>query len=112
MMLPFKSADLYYDIGFDKDYHIKMPTNGFFENKRFFIQFPETVPAWSLAALLNIIKDKCGYYELVYLKSTYDGRANRLENVYRLSTDIYDVYKEEPIDACVEMLNRLHEQMI
>ena len=67
------------------------------------------VPCWSLAALLSIIKDKCSYFELVYLKSTIDGRANRLENVHRLSTDVYDVYKREAIDACYEMIIKLNE---
>lgn len=67
------------------------------------------IPCWSLAALLSIIKDKCSYFELVYLKSTIDGRANRLENVHRLSTDIYDTYEKEAIDACYEMIIKLHE---
>lgn len=66
-------------------------------------------PCWSLAALLNYIKDKCGYFELVYLNSTFDGRANKLENVYRLSTDVYDIYEKEAVDACVEMILKLNE---
>ena len=69
----------------------------------------EVIPCWSLTALLNYIKDKCGYFELVYLSSTFDGRANKLENVYRLSTDVYDVYENELIDACYEMILKLHE---
>ena len=69
-------------------------------------------PAWSLAALLNYIKDKCGYFELVYLSSTIDGRANILKNVYRLSTDVYDVYENELIDACYEMILKLHKQKL
>ncbi len=63
-----------------------------------------------IAALLDYIKDKCNYFELVYLNNTFDGRANKLENVYRLSTDIYDVYEKEAIDACYEMIIKLHEQ--
>ena len=67
------------------------------------------IPCWSLAALLSIIKDKCSYFELVYLKSTIDGRANRLENVHRLSTDIYDIYEKKAIDAAFKMIIKLHE---
>ena len=67
------------------------------------------VPCWSLAALLDVIKDKCDYFEFVYLKRTYDGRANLLVDVYRLSTDVYDVYNKEAVDACVEMILKLHE---
>lgn len=70
------------------------------------------VPCWSLAALLKYIKDKCGYFELVYLSSTFDGRTNKLENVYRLSADVYDVYENDLIDACVAMIERLHEQKL
>lgn len=69
-------------------------------------------PAWSLASLLNVIKDKCGYFELVYLKQTSDSNANPLEDVYRLSTDVYDVYNKEAVDACVEMIIKLHEQKL
>ena len=72
----------------------------------------EITPAWSLSALLDVIKDKCGYFEFVYLKRTYDGRANPLEDVYRLSTDVYDVYKIEAIDACIEMIVKLNEMNI
>ena len=67
------------------------------------------IPCWSLVALLSLIKDKCDYFELVYLKRTTDGRANPLEDVYRLSTDIYDIYKKESIDACYEMILKLNE---
>lgn len=60
-------------------------------------------------ALLDVIKDKCDYFELVYLKRTSDGRANPLEDVYRFSTDVYDVYNTEAVDACVEIILKLHE---
>lgn len=70
------------------------------------------IPAWSLTALLNVVKDKCGYFELVYLKRTSDGRANPLEDVYRLSTDVYDVYDKEEVDACYKMILKLHEQKL
>lgn len=74
------------------------------------------IPCWSLAALVDCIKDKYNYFELVYLNNTIDGRANRLKNVYRLSTDIYDIYTDvydiyevELIDACYEMIIKLNE---
>lgn len=66
----------------------------------------EHILCWSLAALLNYIKDKCSYFELVYLNSTI------VKNVYRLSTDMYDVYEKEAVDACVEMIVKLHEQKL
>lgn len=48
--LPANTADLYYD----KD-DIKMPTNGFFKNKRFFEEYPQYEPSWSSDALLKVI---------------------------------------------------------
>ena len=68
------------------------------------------IPAWSIKALLDYIKGKCGYFELVYLSRTTDGRGNVWENVNRLSTDIYDVYEKEIIDACYEMVLKLNEK--
>ena len=76
----------------------------------------DDIPCWSLVALLSLIKDKCGYFELVYLKQTIDGRTNLLESnrylledVHRLSTDVYDVYQKEAVDACYEMIVKLYE---
>ena len=105
-ILPIESADMHYAKvihGFDlsKDWKIEAQL-GSPSNKA-------PIPCWSLAALLSIIKDKCNYFELVYLKSTTDGRANRLENVHRLSTDIYDIYEKKAIDAAFKMIIKLHE---
>ena len=103
-ILPLESADMSYDwfiIG--KEYSSIPQCRKFIDDE---------LPCWSLTALLDYIKDKCGYFELVYLSSTIDGRVNRLENVYRFSTDVYDVYKKEAIDACYEMVLKLHEQKL
>ena len=43
---------------------------------------------------------------------TYDDKANLLDDVYRVSTDVYDVYKTEVVDACVEIIIKLHEQKL
>ena len=105
-ILPVESADRCYEVGEDLDGYI---------TKTIYTPLVHTpyndnyIPCWSLSALLDIIKDKCGYFELVYLESTFDRRGDRLENVYRLSTDAYDVYKKEAVDACVAMIIRLNE---
>ena len=66
---------------------------------------------WSLGALLNYIKDKCGYYEFVHIgRKTTNGRNDTLSNVYRLSTDMYEVYEEGAINTCYQMIIKLHEQ--
>ena len=106
-ILPLESADMHYS-KYDTIHANTLYGSCDIE----YFNIREYIPCWSLAALLNFIKNKCGYFELVYLSSTFDGRANKLENVYRLSTDIYDVYKNELIDACVEMILKLNEQKL
>ena len=102
-ILPPESADGYWFKGFPPQPYM-VYTKGTFNPG-------EHIPCWSLTALLNYIKDKCGSFELVYYYSMI-GRANRLENVYRLSADVYDIYNDDLIGACVEMIIKLHEQKI
>lgn len=101
-ILPIESADLYYDIGFDNDYHINMPTNGYFGNKRFFIQFPEAVPCWSLTTLMDVL-DRGALFK------TPKGWACQTYIEYEAITSDY---YSNPIDACVAMIEKLHEQKL
>lgn len=101
-ILPHNTADNIYervviagcnlDIPEDKQYiHRDIP----------FIYFSGVgIPCWSLAALLDYIKDNCGYFKLVYINS---------KDVYRLSINVYDAYNKELVDACYEMILVLHE---
>jgi hypothetical protein len=104
-ILPLESADMSYrpyrEEGGISDYQASLCPHRFAS----WIGFP----CWSLTALLNYIKDKCGYYELVYISSTVNGNGNKLENVHRLSTDIYDVYEHEIIDVCYESILKMKE---
>ena len=106
-ILPIESADMYYPYFGD---------NKWGETARFgkALEYSgeKDIPCWSLEALLSLIKDECGYFEFVYLKRTSDGRANPLEDVYRLSTYVYDVYKKELVDACVTMIEKLYKQKL
>lgn len=59
----------------------------------------ESYPCWSLAALLNILPS-----------STLDSSD---DHHYRLHcNEKFTEWYDNPIDACVEMIDRLHEQMI
>ena len=119
-ILPLESADMRYGYIAPYDYSDRMYDGGYDEipyPKDFLIKNPNfsaneydaELPCWSLASLLSVIKDKCGYFEFVYLKRTYDRRGDVLEDVYRLSTDEYDVYNKEALDACVAMIEKLKE---
>lgn len=81
------TADMYWDYDYDIQQEYKYCPRVMDE------QFDDIcIPAWSLTALVDCIKDKCSYF-----------------NVYRLLTDIYDIYQKEAIDACYEMILKLHE---
>lgn len=105
-ILPIESADMEY-MFLKKDgskvSNVPFIKDGFEEPECCYI----FIPCWSLAALLDYIKDKCGYFHL-YSSSTFNSRVNKLENVHRLSTDIYDVYENELVDACYEMILKLN----
>ena len=110
-ILPIESADMWWAERYrghtTKDYQFIVDDTPYYylsltkpSDGNYSLDTIKDIPCWSLAALFSLIKDKCGYFEFVYLKRTYDGRANPLDDVYRLSTDEYDVYnKEERIIA-------------
>jgi len=71
------------------------------------------IPCWSLAALLGVIKEQ-GLVDLRFLQSTFDNRGNHLINVWcctfeNLGTVTLDLYADNPIDACVAMIEKLHK---
>lgn len=110
-ILPLESADMAWYSSYAKDgYSIRILNDAY--PLDIIGEVHDDIPCWSLAALLNYIKDKCVYSELIYLKSTYDSKENKLENIYRFSTDIYDVYEKEAVDACYEMIIKLYEQKL
>lgn len=70
-------------------------------------------PCWSLAALLSVIT-KQGLADLRFLQSIFDNRGNHLTNVWcctfeDIGTVTLDLYANNPIDACCNMIINLHE---
>ena len=70
-------------------------------------------PAWSLTALLDIIKEQ-GNVDLRFLKSTFDNRGNHLTNVWcctfeDIGSITLDLYADNSIETCYEMILKLHE---
>jgi len=95
-ILPLESADMFYvhttdlegDEHYDIDFRINQPL------------FEDDVCAWSLAALLSVLPD-------VSLNTFKDGKWNAM--VQHDGKMIY-VDKDNPVDACYEMILKLHEQ--
>ena len=105
--LPIESADMMYH-SFEYEYGngafiavSKVITNGI-ENDNFYI---DDIPCWSLAALLNVLpfpqlsKDKLG-----------SGKVRWMVSVYPDNCRYNSCWNDNPVDACYEMILKLHEQ--
>lgn len=67
----------------------------------------DDIPAWSLAALLDVINKN--YYTTLY----HDGVAWNIDIIHHDNDkEKHNVYANTPIDACVEMIIELHEQKL
>ena len=107
-ILPMESVDMYYPNRTDTKYQGALPI----EWKRGLQLLSQEIPCWSLAALLNV------------LPKYIDGSVLRMdigENDFNLWFDdlsgivnilLPDITKDNPIDACYEMILKLNEQKL
>lgn len=106
-ILPLESADMRYSPLGDK-MHPWVWTDTFIEK--------DAIPCWSLAALLEIIPQEI--FDGEYITNitegldnkwvlTYDHYENRNHSFYGLSTGADNL-----VDACVEMIKKLHERKL
>lgn len=103
-ILPIESADMSWaGTGLGKPFPRTIPCKGYPE---------EICPCWSLAALLDILNDRA--YSI-------DEDANVTLSSYRTvewwdlsisNSGLETVTKSDLIDACVEMILKLHEQKL
>lgn len=110
--LPIESADMY----FEKECNLPKPIVGSYilhnqcmEDKDYKkLSNPVLSPAWSLAALLNIlpILERRGYQK-AKPRLLYNVTINKwIVDSHVYTTDAYD----NPLDACYEMIIKLHER--
>lgn len=101
-ILPIESADMCYEVGEDLDGYI---------TKTIYTPLMHTpyddnyIPCWSLAALLEIIKKLVGYSLQSLDTHTVFMNCELGDKPYNIETENYD----NPVDACVEMIEKLHE---
>lgn len=105
-ILPLESADMGYDGIEDRDSRIIRYT-------RIATTMPNmnSIPCWSLAALLSVLQ-KTAYF--------IDEDANVVLCSYKTvewdlginNSDVESTTKTNPVDACYEMIVKLHEQKI
>lgn len=98
-ILPLESADMHYHYDSDFDELESIPT--ITEEDDHFVLFPKDIRCWSLAALLNVIPYPS-------LHKTFSGWRCDSYNKEGISC-ILGEPKENSIDACVEMIIKLHE---
>lgn len=91
-ILPLESADMFYSKHSLENYYIPIPLIGKYSN------IQGEIPCWSVAALLEVIRNN-GRYELQMYEGGYYFEANGF------MTESYF----NPVDACFEMIIKLHE---
>ena len=97
-ILPIESADVFYENG-----NVSQPT--FILHSYGHILSDDDIPAWSLAALLNILPKVEGFKPLIDL----DINQIRYEGLIR---EILVADSAELLDAVVEIIIKLHEQKL
>ena len=68
------------------------------------------IPAWSLAALFNIIPKKIKDFNVLRIDISENDFAIWYDEIgYGVNTELPDITMESAIDACYEMILKLHE---
>lgn len=107
-ILPIESADMCFNISQRHNMPPLMTPYSKF-NEFFNMETPDfLIPCWSLAALLEIIKKLVGYSLQSLDTHTVFMNCELGDKPYNIETENYD----NPIDACVEMIIKLHEQKL
>ena len=67
-------------------------------------------PCWSLAALLNVIPKKIKDFNVLRIDIGESTFAIWYDEIgYGVNRELPDIEMKEPVDACVEMILKLHE---
>jgi len=103
-ILSLKSADMYYHYDNDFDELESIPTVT--EEDDHFILFPNDVRCWSLAALLSVLPTKL---QTVLAINDFQGDRKEKYVIGSVEHDKYDCYADNPVDACYELILKLHE---
>ena len=111
-ILPIETADMYWQSNLnssDRQYLLDMGEEEYFDIE---INFEHCsigdydIPAWSLAALLNVLPDYIDYDTI--------RRPDLMRTIDKNYMVIYSPLKhsgiyDNPVDACVDMIEKLHE---
>jgi len=112
-ILPIGSNDMFYEpsAGFNTQ-----PSEVRFGNIKY--AHPLSIPCWSLAALFGVLPTTIGNF---FEKNALRIRMDKGENDFNIWYENFDcgdvaegldVKENNPIDACVAMIEKLHEQKL
>lgn len=97
-ILPLESADMYWDYNVRMHKHYPMIMDYQFDDF--------CIPCWSLAALLNVLPNRL---QIVLAINDFQGDRKEKYAIGSVEHDNYDCYADNPVDACVDMIIKLHE---
>ena len=100
---PYEYSDRMYDEGYDGiPYPIAFIKKDY---SNFFVEeYDGELPCWSLAALLNVLPDGTDI-----IKEEADTENERYMCTVGINDDIISTFADNPVDACVEMIEKLHK---
>ena len=109
-ILPIESADMYYHNRVDIPDNFPLPIEWKHSNKL----LSQEIPCWSLAALLEQLDDEItdedgNDYHLTIVKKSLQYQLY-YHDLWGQVEDIETDYYDDLIDACYEMILKLHEQ--
>lgn len=105
-ILPLESADMFFQLGEDKYADsIRVPLT----KKHWKQMMPDINPCWSLAALLDVLSKTAYFIDEDGSVDLYDYK-NIEWGVCLSNTDSGLFYAGNPVDACVKLIEKLHEQ--
>lgn len=97
-ILPIESADMWFYPYPNDEYWYEVPNIGNADKKY------NQLPCWSLAALLNILPNGTDV-----VKEEADTENERYMCTVGINDDIISTFADNPVDACYEMIIKLHE---
>lgn len=107
-ILPIESADMCFNISQRTNMPPLMTPYGKFKEIFNMGETPDfLIPCWSLVALLSVFS-----LPSLMLDEQEDGKRGWIVSHYTDNTRYDSYYRDEPIDACYEMILKLHEQKL
>ena len=91
------TSDMHYDEHTLENYYSPIPIIGKYS------EIHDELPCWSLAALLNELPNG-----IDVIKEEADTENERYMCTIRIDDDIISTFADNPVDVCVEMIEKLH----